>query len=304
MSHSNETGATRAAEYRFFARFFVSEPDVEFLEALKSAERFAATLSASLPDLRIEFTRLFTLNVFPYSSIFMDLEAYLNTETTARVEFAYEQAGFEPDPRLAIGAPDHFGVELMFVAHLLESGRELAANEFLSGEILSWAIVFLQAVAINAREEFYKVAAQETGAWLMNEITLPPKPLHLDAVSAPLSDEDDLDAVVTRLLTPARSGIWLSKDDVSSIARDLALPISFGDRALMLKSLFRQAGEYGRTECLFLRLCEQTEQWVRYYAQHAHTYPHMVPILKVWMKRADDSLGQLRQMSRIVQRSG
>jgi TorA maturation chaperone TorD len=303
MSHPNETGITRAAKYRFFARFFVSEPDVAFLEALKNAERFTATLSSGLRDLRIEFTRLFTINVFPYASIFLDPEAFLNTETTARVEFAYGQAGFEPDPRLAVGAPDHFGVELMFIAHLIESGRELAANEFLSEEILPWAVVFLQAVAINAREEFYKVAAQETGAWLMNDITSPPTTLHLSTVSTPLSDEDDLDAVVTQLLTPARSGIWLAKDEVSSIARDLALPISFGDRALMLKSLFRQAGEYGRTEHLLRRLCEQTEQWVRYYGQHAHTYPQMVPILEVWMKRANDSLAQLRQMSRIVQRS-
>lgn len=303
MSHLSETGITRAAEYRFFARFFVSEPDVEFLETLKSAERFAATLSSSLPDLRVEFTRLFTFNVFPYASIFLDSEAFLNTETTARVEFAYEQARFEPDPRLATGAPDHFGVELMFVAHLLESGRELAANEFLSGEILSWAIVFLQAVAINAREEFYKVAAQETGAWLMNEIASPATTLHLDPVSPLLSDEDDLDAVVTRLLTPARSGIWLSKDDVSSLARDLSLPISFGDRALMLKSLFRQTGEYGRTEQLLRRLGEQTEQWITYYARSTHTHPQVAPVFEVWMKRARDSLELLREMSRIVQRS-
>ncbi|MGE5264193.1 MAG: molecular chaperone [Acidobacteriota bacterium] len=300
MSHPNEYDIARAATYRFFARFFLSEPDAAWLEALTNAEPFSRFSSSNPHELRIEFTRLFTLNVFPYPSVFLDSEAFLNTETTAHVQAAYEQAEFQPPPGLAVGAPDHYGLELMFVAHLLETGREPLANVFLSEEILPWAVVFLHAVEKNAREDYYRVAAQEVRAWLMNDLASPPIMPRSDSLSSVLTDEDDLDSIVTRLVTPAQSGIFLSKDDISSLARELELPVSFGDRGLALRSLFQAAGEYEHVEDLLQALSELTETWMGYYLQDARTSPGMALISELWMKRAVSTRDQLKELSRIA----
>ena len=276
MNPLNETDIARVGRYRSFARLFLFEPDTR--------------------DLRVEFTRLFTLNVFPYASVYLDAEPLLNTETTARVQAAYDRAGFELGPAWAIGAPDHFGVELNFVAHLLETGR--AAEQFLNTEILPWVGIFLHAVERNAQEEYYREAARDAHAWLMaqagaSDWTLSPAPVQ----------EDDLDAVVARLITPSRGGLFLSKADLLRIARDANLPIGFGDRALMLQSLFRAAGDYGRVGNLLRALQIEANAWSEFYAGETQKFPAGAYIAQSWFKRTTATLAWLKEMERAAQGS-
>ncbi len=300
----------RAERYRSFARLFLVEPDAETLQALRDVPRFTEASRINPRDLRVEFTRLFGMNVFPYASVFLDPEALLNTATTARVEAKYAAADFEPARDLPIGAPDHFGVELSFVAQLLSSGRAGAANQFLESELLSWAVVFLHAVEKNAHVDFYRILACETRRWLLEEFDssscgedLQRRNSHSE-FALQGNEEDDLFSVVSFLVTPAQSGIFLSKEDLSRIGRHLELPMSFGDRGLMLKSLFRSAGEYEKIDPLLVTLNAEVDDWIELYSSDSENHPAVAVALRPWRVRAEETLTRLEKMERASQAAG
>ncbi len=299
---SSPSDPARAANYESFARLFLQEPDAASLAVWQQQPRFVSGFPVAPHALRVEFTRLFTLGVFPYASVFMDPDAFMNTETTARVETAYQQAHFEPDPSLPIGAPDHFGLELAFIGFLFQTGRKAEAREFLRTEVLPWAGIFLHAVEKNAHEPFYRVAAQETLAWLSQrdegdlpatrQIPFPPITM----------DGDDLEGVVSALLVPANAGIFLTKEGISSMAHQIDLPLGFGDRALMLKSLFRAAGEYGRIGDLLRLLQAEVDEWIEFYAQATQRSTAGEAMAHHWLKVAVATLGWLKSLEQVASR--
>jgi TorA maturation chaperone TorD len=263
----------------------LQEPDAASLAVWEQEPHFASAFPVVLQDLRVEFTRLFSLSVFPYASVFLDPGAFMNTETAARVEAAYQQARFEPDPSLPIGAPDHFGLELAFVGFLFQTGREAEAKAFLRTEVLSWAGIFLHAVEKNAHEPFYRIAAQDTLGWLSRDDDRGDPQAARQIVATPVTvDEDDLEGVVSGLLVPANAGIFLSKDEIASMARQMELPLGFGDRAIMLKSLFRAAGEYGRIGDLLRLLQAEVDEWCKFYAQEMRLFPAGTAIGFYWLQ--------------------
>lgn len=300
MISSSPSDPARAERCETLARLFLQEPDAASLTAWQREPRFASAFPVVVQDLRVEFTRLYSLTIFPYASVFMDSEAFMNTETTARVEAAYRQAQFEPDSSLPIGAPDHFGLELAFVGHLSKTGREAEAKTFLRTEVLPWAGIFLHAVDRNAHELFYRLAAQETLGWLAQDNA----PGELKAAQVrPIpwtSSEDDLESIVSGLLIPAHAGIFLSKEEIASMASQIEVPLGFGDRTLMLKSLFRAAGEYGRIGDLLRLLQTEVEEWIEFYAQVSQRFPAGATIAHHWLKRAEGTLGRLKMMEQIA----
>ncbi len=280
------------------AQFFLLEPDASALEHLRTDPRFAPAASVGVEDLRIEFTRLFAMSVFPYASVFRDPEGLMNTETTARVEAEYAQARFLIDPRYPIGAPDHFGAELLFASHLFDRGNSDAAQAFLLRQVLPWTGIFTHAVERAARQDFYRVLARETRQWLFENAGASPS--NLPATNASLIADDDtgLDSVVMLLLTPARSGIYLNKDDLRRIANQVDVPISFGDRWLMLRSLFQAAGEYGKIGELVRLLITETDSWMGCFSDDARTYSAHPDISQEWLSRVEKTRTRLGQMER------
>ena len=297
----------RAEAYRSFARLFLSELDTETIVGLQKDPRFADVIASDVRDLRVEFTHLFHLNVFPYASVFLDPEALLNTETTARVEAAFAAAGFEPARDLPIGAPDHFGVELSFIAYLLETRQDDAAIRFLETELWSWVIVFLHAVQRNAREKFYRGLGLTTRRWLLEDLEASssvgnmPSGAKGSSFVLPVMPEDDLDSVVSFLISPAQSGIFLSKQDLSSLGHRLELPMGFGDRGWVLKSLFRSAGEFGKIAELLNALKMEAHEWVERYASDSRDYPAASNLLCPWHERAGATCARLHQMERATE---
>jgi TorA maturation chaperone TorD len=304
MNESMQSEIARAQMYRLLARLFLSEPDEETLSTVTRESVLAVTLPGNLHNLRVEFTRLFMLNVYPYASFFLDAQAALHTETTARIQTAYERANFQLDFALPIAAPDHFGAELLFMAHLLETQRADDANRFLCDEVLSWAGIFLCAVEKNAREEFYQTIAIQTHTWLIHDLELhDPQAIFHFSLPSTLDKEESLEAIVVRLISPARSGIFLSKDDIARLARLVELPISFGDRALMLKSLFRAAGEYSHVRDLLHALQTETHAWVEFYAGSARENIILAPIALAWINCARATFDLIVRMIRDVEKT-
>ncbi len=283
---------------RFWARLFLLEADDASLAPMRGDARFASALPATAQNLRVEFTRLFSLVVFPYASVYLDADGALNTETTARVQAAYDRAGFELPRDVPVGAPDHFGAELLFAAELFERGHADAAQKFIGEEILAWSPIFLRAVERNASEEIYRAAARATRDWL-SEQTAGCKPPVAGLYSTEIVfAEVDLHAVVAEFVTPARAGMFLSKEDLFRMARTVNLPVSFGDRALMLVSLFRAAGEHERVDALLGALAAEVNAWIEEYARESRDDPTMEPFVRVWQVRAEQSLLRLQTMQR------
>lgn len=81
----------------------------------------------------------------PYASLFLDEEAMLNGPHAERIQLAYLREGFEIRREWRAGPDDHLGLELHFLAHLIEHEAE-TWREILVGEILTWAPVCCLAV--------------------------------------------------------------------------------------------------------------------------------------------------------------
>jgi TorA maturation chaperone TorD len=140
----------RANVYRLLGGLFLTEPAGDVLDVLRVGETWeifgivapSANLRQlrslltsdefSLEAVRLEYHRLFSVPtgpyVFPYESCYSVPEppGPLMGPATVAVVNAYAEAGFVLSPELQ-DAPDHLGVELRFVAELLD--REAQALE-------------------------------------------------------------------------------------------------------------------------------------------------------------------------------
>lgn len=136
----------RASIYRLLAGVFVEEVSSSFLNALRqddllarlteSGIRFDADFTATpdgqlIDDLAVEYTALFaaTGGFPPVESV--RLYGLLQQEPAFQVAATYRRLGFELKPGKHATFPDQLGVELMFVAELLErSAAALDAGDF------------------------------------------------------------------------------------------------------------------------------------------------------------------------------
>ena len=120
----------------------------------------ADVCGAMTPDeAALEFSRVVLQMAPPYASLFLDEEAMLNGVHAERAERSYREAGFAIAPEWRAGPADHLGLELLFLGHLLERDREIAAG-FLSEYLLPWAPVCLLAIGrIRAAPLYSRLAS-------------------------------------------------------------------------------------------------------------------------------------------------
>jgi TorA maturation chaperone TorD len=288
-------------DYRQFARLFLLELDQPTRDELSQDERFSAALPSNLQDARVEFTRVFTLSVYPYASVFLELEAAMNGNSTAEVERFYERVGFEIEGEWMVGAPDALGAELACLGWLLERGEETHAREFLRDDILPWAPVCCLAIERSAHLDLYRRLAEVTRAVLLGEgERLGGLDAHRTEWNEPEPEERDLHWVIRYLVAPARCGIFLSKEDLRQIAGCVDIPISFGDRALMLTSLLRGAGLQERIPETLERLQDIVRQWMGHYKAWTLDYPHSALLWNLWLARADKTQTALIEMLQVA----
>ena len=216
-------------------------------------QRVADSVEAgSLPPIA-EHTEIFSLQLRPYASIYLSDDGRLGGEAKDRIAGFWRVLGLEP-PREC----DHLAVLLAFYAGLRareqeapsSSARERCAHlrtSFLYEHLLSWAPPFLLKLdalgsAFYSRWAWLLAAALQADA----EQSETPTTLSLHMRSTtPLPAAADLDreSLVALLTTPARSGLLLTRADLTSAARHLGLAGRIGERAFMLKAMFSQRPE-------------------------------------------------------------
>ena len=106
----------------------------------------------------------------------------------------------------------------------------------------------------------------------------------------PPADEPRLRDVIRRLLTPARAGLYLGRDDLSRLGAALGFPLPALDRRIMLEHLFVAAGPAGLLPRLLDLLRAEVETWIATYTAWETAYPHTAAIWQEWRERAE-SLG-------------
>lgn len=207
-----------------------------------------------------EHHRLFELQVLPYASVFLEVDAHLGGDVTASVERQLVDAGL---PRPASEPADHLGRELQLMAALARLPTPDDALGFLDGHLLWWLPGFVAALGRNGdpfwravghltldlvidhRQELLRECGGETSAG-------PTVPWNLTGVEpSPLEDTKvGLREIAAFVMLPARSGLYLSEADVRAVGKEESLPGGFGGRVLVLETLFRSAAAYGALEAV------------------------------------------------------
>lgn len=201
-----------------------------------------------------EHTTLFELNLYPYASVHVGPEGMLGGEARDRVAGFWRALGLTPPAE-----PDHLGALLGLLAALEDQAQEAddPAQRALLGEaraallrehLLPWLPAYLARVEELAGPVFQAwgrlLARALEGEGPQGAGRAAPLPVHLRELpplpdprnAAAGSGEDFLQA----LLAPARSGMILTRLDLSRAGRALGLGVRLGERAYVLKALLSQ----------------------------------------------------------------
>lgn len=181
----------RGAVYSILSRLFIREVDKPLLKAFRTDENlgFLGKLLHGLKgkndeeiidDLCAEYSALFLLSgnsLSPYESVqAIEDGALCGTPAVETLQF-YKRAGLVLPDGCAI-FPDHFGMELEFMAHLCEmeasqstSGTDYKAleAEFMRLHIGRWHKPFLEKVAKCSESSFYRELAIITMEFIGSE---------------------------------------------------------------------------------------------------------------------------------------
>lgn len=261
--------------------------------------------------------RVFSLNIFPFESFFLDESGLLGGPAAARVQAAYEAAGFRPGDD---AAPDHVGYELALLGFLAgaeadawEDGQENIAgrmaqlqHDFLVQHLLRWLpplvialrrlgdpfYVALGNLALDFSVAHLKTyggaAAAKPGAFLPE-----PPPLLAD-------EKTGLRDIADYLTTPSYSGFFISREDVGRLAQRQELPRGFGKRGQLLVNALRAAAQYETLPAFLADLAEMAGHWQNAYRILRRTHPPLVFFLRPWREQTavtQSLLAQIRDAS-------
>jgi TorA maturation chaperone TorD len=197
-----------------------------------------------------EYTEIFAFQLYPYASVYLGAEGMLGGEARDRVAGFWRALAQTPPAE-----PDHLSVMLALYAHLSEletNEREDARREswrraraaYLWEHLLSWLPAYLSKL-IEIAPPFYRRWGVMLRDALREEARASGAPaqlsLHLrEAAGLVDPREGETAEFLQTLLSPARSGMILTRSDLSRAARTLALGLRAGERKYVLESLFAQ----------------------------------------------------------------
>ena len=246
-----------------------------------------------------EYTELFVFQLYPYASVYLGAEGMLGGEARDRISGFWRALSPETPPAEA----DHLALMLAFYARLCElataegegatsANWEQARKAFLWEHLLSWLPVYL--VKLNdLAAPFYRRWSDVLLKALLAEAEATGQPaslpLHLRA-APPLADPRRVEVreFMQSLLAPARSGMILTRADLSRAARHLGLGTRLGERAFILRALFGQ-----NAGAMLGWLAEESGLWVE---RHQLRAAALGEVAQAWEARARASLGLLLEL--------
>lgn len=192
----------------------------------------------------------------PFEGAFLDPEGHVGASAAESLRDSYRAMGFRPDPTAE--DPEHLATELRALAFLsaaeadaladglpeIAARTQTLAAAFLDDHLRRWLPALAGAVRRIGRA-FPTALVEQIEALVRvhrGEIADPRAPFALPDPTDPTRDEQSgLRELAAFLSCPARSGIFLSRDDLARIGRTGRVPRGFGERAVLLENMLRSA---------------------------------------------------------------
>jgi TorA maturation chaperone TorD len=235
-----------------------------------------------------EYTELFIFQLYPYASVYLGAEGMIGGEARDRVAGFWRALGQMPPAE-----PDHLSVMLALYARLVEletcesdAGRReswrSARKAFLWEHLLSWLPVYLTKFFSLATPFYSRWGALLMSALLEEESVVGQQErlsLHLREAQGLIDPRsNEVEDFLQSILTPVRSGMILTRADLTRAARKLGLSVRMGERKFILKSLFAQDA-HG----IFAWLIEEATLWGQRHRNHQEV---LEEIAKAWEEKA------------------
>ncbi|MFR0357382.1 molecular chaperone TorD family protein [Streptomyces sediminimaris] len=250
--------------------------------------RLAAALGLPGPPEAADHTGLFVLQLVPYASAYLSPDGMLGGEPADRVAGFWRALHLTPPAE-----PDHLAALLGLYAALTERGRvqadparaalwRRAGQALLWEHLLTWLPVYTSAAA-RVAGPVHAAWARLLGDALLAEARAVPQPpttaLHLRERPAAPDPRDGPEPFARALLTPARSGLLLTRADLTQGARAAGLTPRLGERAFVLRSMLGQdpAATLGW-------LTDRAGEWAE---RHRATEPVLGDVARAWRTRAE-----------------
>ncbi len=293
-------------------RLLLAPPSPALWEEAAALAHLAAVTDDRPEALAVAYEYVFGRNVYPYESLYRDEELMLNTATAEQVAVTYNACGFLPTQN--VGAPDHLGLEFIFLARLIATEATALANGnpdhyqwarqqmagFLIDHLAAWVPVWARAVQRIPAHPFYQTLARLTVEFIGSELerlspSVPTLPAYipLQSATAP-ADVDELGALVRHLITPVRAGFFLSRADCTILARQLGFSVPISDRFTMVRTLFEAAGQFEQVLDLVTALANIMSNEIQELHRLIATQSAWQPLLQPWLQRLTQSIHIVR----------
>jgi len=313
LTHA-QVALARHHSYALFSQLFLEGITPALMPAIQAVPELAAALPVSFnfDEAAAEYHHLFSFNLFPYESIFLGTDGLLGGPVTNRVLASYRQMGYEANP--AASSPDHISCQLDALAFLClaeadawEDGLPVVAlrmrglqQTFLQEHLLRWLLPFVLAVQQQERP-FYSALANLTLKFVAaHAITGGPHDTHIPPLPDPPSLLDDeqtgLRDIAAYLTTPPYSGLYLGRDDVGRLARQLDLPRGFGGRHQLMLNALRTAVQYDSFSRLISKLRDLFTDWDAGYDRYSVDFLVLAPFARAWQAHVHKSLRMLDRL--------
>jgi Uncharacterized component of anaerobic dehydrogenases len=167
--------------YTLFSNLLLTDPEPEFLSKVKGVmggvgglfNDMAGSIGGdedSYVALRLDFTKTLILYVHPYESVFLDPSGLLCGDVSTEVYRFYRTVGFEPDlPSARVRCGDHLGIEMSFMAKLIEKGDIDLQVRFLEEHLARWGPLAGLAISDVASTAFYKLLGVAIAHFILSD---------------------------------------------------------------------------------------------------------------------------------------
>ena len=185
MDSIKETQA-RFNMYGLLSRLLIEEVDADLLKKIKENKDLLDLFPKTKEwkpffekepeklieeDLNADFTTVFLLNVYPYESVFMNDQGYIDPSVTNPTLIFYREHGYMIDlNETRVLSPDHIAVEMEFMMTLIKEELEALKNKnedqvkklrgiqkkFLEEHLANWGPIYLMSAKDMAETPFYQ----------------------------------------------------------------------------------------------------------------------------------------------------
>jgi hypothetical protein len=115
-----------------------------------------------------------------------------------------------------------------------------------------------------------------------------------------LKEEGEFDRILKILTVPAKSGIYLSRFDIRSIALALGVDVNVRERKEMLKDLFFYAKQLNKMKEYLDLLIQFTQHKIDLYKQLQEEYPKSAWIIQNWIDKAQKLITFIENLKKEV----